>query len=537
VNRLVNKFEYPDQLGGGTPVAGGGIGGMATITIAASNASEFSKSKADFVCSGTDDHQVIQAAFDLLDSGTGGLFIGGGTVWLSEGNFFCDFGVLRLSDVTASSPLQLRGLGRGTILEMSGGTGSAIEVNATDCAVADLTIDGNDINGVTGINMTALGGRCLISGVKITRLGTGDAAIRLGLGDDNMITNCQILDNLCTGILMSGTSVRNQIIGNDIRLGAVAGIEVSGNNIEIVGNHISTGGDAIIGASSGFGPVIVADNTIEFTSDGVNASGDKWMIIGNSFDGGIGWSVQSAGDANWVVANNTFRQSLGINMIDPQLRTSIIGNFFEDGQIVFNGDATGCQVSGNVFEQATINTVEGAVAFDGTATDCVVSDNLIRSPGGTEGVRMVGGLNSRVVDNLIGAGADIGILMSGAQRCVVSGNTVEFAGEHGIALVDSSLNLIEGNLIFDPSQNTDNTFDGINLAGDSDDNDIWGNKVIGSVSAPQPRYGVNISAATCDTNSYLGNRTGPGTDYGTAAYNDAGTGTINVWAGTAGDNY
>ena len=58
------------------------------IFVAASEASTRVKSRADYVCNGTDDHVDIQAAIDSLPEQSGEQFsVSGGTVELSAGSF------------------------------------------------------------------------------------------------------------------------------------------------------------------------------------------------------------------------------------------------------------------------------------------------------------------------------------------------------------------------------------------------------------------------------------------------------------------
>lgn len=103
--KILNRFEGIDDdfawrpgaipiqtgaVGGGSPAQGGGA---PTIVIAASDATSFSKSKADFVCTGTNDEATVQAAIELLATT-------GGRILLSEGRFhFNDF--LFIGDLTA----------------------------------------------------------------------------------------------------------------------------------------------------------------------------------------------------------------------------------------------------------------------------------------------------------------------------------------------------------------------------------------------------------------------------------------------------
>lgn len=88
---------------------------------------------------------------------------------------------------------------------------------------------------------------------------------------------------------------------------------------------------------------------------------------------------------------------------------------------------------------------------------------------------------------------------------------------------------------------TDDTFDGIRLEGDSNRNVISNCKVktIANLGGNQLRYGINISASTCDDNVVVSNDLRPSADFASDAYNDAGTGTVNTYPAhaTYGDNF
>lgn len=141
-----------------------------------------------------------------------------------------------------------------------------------------------------------------------------------------------------------------------------------------------------------------------------------------------------------------------------------------------------------------------------------------------------------IVDNNLHNPLGVGIYLQGQDHFRIAGNTIEDAREHGIHLVNCDDGFVQANQIIDPGQQTANTYDGIILAGDTNAVDIRDNAVY-IVTASQARHGINVSAATCDDNSYLGNRV-TGTP-GTSDYNDSGTGTVNAWPGSAapvGDN-
>jgi parallel beta-helix repeat protein len=133
-----------------------------------------------------------------------------------------------------------------------------------------------------------------------------------------------------------------------------------------------------------------------------------------------------------------------------------------------------------------------------------------------------------------------GIEVDASNHGIVAGNLVQIPDRHGISILDSSNVHVRDNYLYDGGQGTANTYDGIILAGNSDDCTLMGNVVfLTSGAGNRWRYGLNVSAATCDRTIYLGNTCRPGANFATGAFNDAGTGSINVWPGAAapqGDN-
>jgi len=177
------------------------------------------------------------------------------------------------------------------------------------------------------------------------------------------------------------------------------------------------------------------------------------------------------------------------------------------------------------------------VKFEGdrtTITDCTINADtpiVITSAAGTCD-------QWKITNNRL-SGSIGGMTVADGLNGTIAFNTMS-AQQHGISLVDSSRCLILGNHVIQPGAGLNNTYDGIILSGNSDFNDIRNNKIQGRAVTNKPRYAINISVATCDSNSYLGNRSGPASDYGAAnPYNDAGVGTVNTWPGAAapqGDN-
>jgi len=114
-------------------------------------------------------------------------------------------------------------------------------------------------------------------------------------------------------------------------------------------------------------------------------------------------------------------------------------------------------------------------------------------------------------------GPDVHI--NASRDVTVVGNTSETAFKDGLLLDASSTCVVADNVWQLDGHDTPNTYDGIRLSGNSDSNHISGNILTGTDS----RYGINVSANTCD-NNLVENNYLSGT-FSTAEYNDAGTGT------------
>jgi parallel beta-helix repeat protein len=267
--------------------------------------------------------------------------------------------------------------------------------------------------------------------------------------------------------------------------------------VRIIGNHFTVISDAAIVPYNYAAPTIVA-NTVESCKYGVLFLTDAVTVA----RGGM-------------VAGNTFRN---LNVDSPNDR----------GIWVQGGGGTGF-IRGGAITGNTFDTVSRyAISIDSTA-DWVVAGNNIQSSG-TSGVPVGGGIllfqcsKCSVTGNSIYSSGDLGITLNGATLCVVKGNIVRESFRHGIQLGDSKDNVIHGNLLTENGQAANNTLDNIALIGDSDDNNIQGNTCRQGALANKPRYGINVSAATCNTNLVTNNDLKGGGV--TGALNDAGTGTV-----------
>jgi hypothetical protein len=213
--------------------------------------------------------------------------------------------------------------------------------------------------------------------------------------------------------------------------------------------------------------------------------------------------------------------------------------------ILVSGATGQVAVVGNTMRGTSTDVLVAGLIVDGdgaAARDITVAGNSIE--GGVDGVQLLDVANVAMSGNTVKA-FRTGIAMSGVDGSTVTGNTVAgFSGlsgfeltQHGIEVAACSDNVIAGNLIDQPGQGTDDTYDGIILSGDSDRNLVQGNRVIPSAAANATRYGVNVSASTCNDNVVDGNFLGDASVYGTGSYNDAGTGTITARDGNGQFTY
>ena len=127
--------------------------GSLTLTVAANNASDASKGRADYVCDGTADDVEIQAALDALPAT-------GGVVQLSEGLFTTTSAI----DFTDNSGSSLVGAGmEATKIKLANGANcNIIYSNPTTehyfNGVHYMTLDGNRANQTSGIGVFLDGG-------------------------------------------------------------------------------------------------------------------------------------------------------------------------------------------------------------------------------------------------------------------------------------------------------------------------------------------------------------------------------------------
>lgn len=125
--------------------------------------------------------------------------------------------------------------------------------------------------------------------------------------------------------------------------------------------------------------------------------------------------------------------------------------------------------------------------------------------------------------NVSGTGGT-GLKLTNCSDAVVTGNFFLQMRHHGIWVLDADKVLIEGNLLDGYSEQTDNTYSGIILDGDTNDCLITGN-LLRSTAANNGLYGIRIDDSTCDNNTITNNDVRSSCNTNGNEVSDVGTGT------------
>jgi hypothetical protein len=337
VSKLVKEFQYPDELGGGGVVLEGG-GGTPTVVVAAADATDLSKSKADFICTGINDEDEIQAAIDLLP-------FNGGRVVLTEGEFHPDWDQIALKQGT-----HLMGMGmRATTIDMNDtnpttGTGPVFDIPAgkTECLITDMTFQGPS-NGLATQNAI----RVNASNTKIHRV-----AIEFFQGHSIVIASCRNVE----------------VAHCQIDFGELNGIDASamaafGGDLRIVHNKFNNQEDFAIEVDD-CPTLLITDNQI---------------FGGPQIDSG-GIAVHRS--PNSIINDNICGASITVDDVGgggPYSGLEINGN-----QIQALDDRAGVHIEGFTLAVVVANVITRAEFHGVQLTDCsncLVAANIINSSG------------------------------------------------------------------------------------------------------------------------------------------------------------
>ena len=140
--------------------------------------------------------------------------------------------------------------------------------------------------------------------------------------------------------------------------------------------------------------------------------------------------------------------------------------------------------------------------------------------GGTNNLWVVDSEHVVVRDFFAQSAGEDAVVLDGVTESDITVN-VKTCDRHGFKVIDSGYNRL-GGVIENAGVETNNTYDAVNLSGDSDFNRLAFTVRDNAGGGNRMRYGVNISASTCNTNIEASLLIGVGA---TGPYNDSGTDT------------
>ncbi len=236
-------------------------------------------------------------------------------------------------------------------------------------------------------------------------------------------------------------------------------------------------------------------------------------IVRNNIVSGCTQGILIHMGSDCVVAENTL-ETRGDNIVlDKAQRCTIEGNVCIGGRngIMLFWSSSNNTIVGNTIERPSGSGIEIRARlysnkFGDGAKNNIISENSIYSSR-QDGIRIVNTPSAVPCAN---------------DYNIITNNTIRISRGHGISLV-SDHNLIENNSVFESSQEGNNKYDGIFLYDGASYNEILGNVCGKGAGKNKPRYGINISDASCVENVVRDNDLRDSGDTGN--FNDAGTNT------------
>ncbi len=291
-----------------TRVFGGG--GQPTITIAASDASDISKGKADLVCDGSLDDQMIQQGFDMLPSR-------GGKIVLTEGIY--NFGPTGV--ILPSRDFHLHGMGRDSTICRSDVAADFMFLDGTTSSqfreqrISDIAFDGDALGETSFTTISTLGSG---NNVYLSNCDFHDFTVA-GVNTPRPVggwayRHCHFYDNGGPGIISSETFLT--VIDCIFDANTAAGISTTFTG----GNHFVNN---IFNTNSG--PGIAIGNAI-------SGGAEQCIIMGNRFstNTGYGIEIQHGGDhmisGNIFAGNTTGSMTFGAGGFGVSVDSFITGN-------------------------------------------------------------------------------------------------------------------------------------------------------------------------------------------------------------------
>lgn len=405
---LLDEFSRlrPFEQASALPPSGGG--GDPSFLIAASDALEVEKSKADYLCDGEDDDFEIMAAMNQVATN------GGVRIVLTSGTFF-----VRPDMVQLREDVHLHGMGRlSTVIRQMAGSaaGATVTINdpGADAMISQLTISGS--GGTTGtVCLDATTSAQLT--IEDCWFDFATTAIAFA-GRDLLVSQCRSFS--VTSFLLVGAASREIRLSNNYIRGVInMGNAVSWQFVDNLTDSTLVGTDAR-------GVVIV---------------GNHWTNVGTIFsDGLIELDQDNTGDAEnpgCVIAGNTFDAQYNYAVhAENVVGLNVVGNSSNNGFYLLV-DCPAAVVEANTLDDTGDSAATDHAAVLVQGDDCLVVGNNLNW-------------------DVSGAGLTDGIGVAG-DRNVVQTNKVKpsphtgFETRYGINVISGNDNIVAGNMLGSPA--------------------------------------------------------------------------------------
>jgi Right handed beta helix region len=362
-----------------------------------------------------DDTGAIQAA---INTGQRVVLTGGktyktsSTLWMTHAGQVFDGNGAKIKRANQSGTTQWVSLG----------------VQASDCRVRDLEIDGNKANYTTAdwentSEIVVLGDRTVVERCYLHDFpGEG---IQHGLGDHVVISECTLLNG-------NGNAIHFGSAGPVWQGGRVVFCMVKNVNLDTSVGHA----DGCITISNGIGDFLVHGNYLENGLAGVGSvdsrDNSNFTISCNEIRGMTRYAIDGDNNTNGNTADNVLIEGNRFYSNPPLIvaaynssstqptRWSIIGNLLTDTQI-YIANVSQCVVTGNTISYSDNTTP--AINVNGGAVRTSISRNAIT--GGDSGIRLVSSNYSvDISDNTLHGQRSFGILDLGSGVRSIGGNQI-----------------------------------------------------------------------------------------------------------------
>jgi parallel beta-helix repeat protein len=359
------------------------IGGVRSTTKVVAASDSIDKSRADYVCDGTDDQAEINAAITALGAT-------GGTVLLLEGTYSITGRINLASNVT------LMGQGAGTVLRIPNGFNADLNViygyQISRAKVTRLRVDGNRANQTAGYMDGVLLDHCTnceVVGCRFENL--RHYGVHLVVS-----AQCVIASNICVN---NGSAIQletagcdyNVISGNVCLGGDLANnwygivLEASSHNT-VVGNvckDLGCYGIYLAGASEGN---VVVGNFCWNAWRGIYCDGGTYSnISGNVCRANFGHGIQLTSAANYITVSGNSVQGNGghgIYLTNSSNHDTVAGNTVGgnslDG-ICIDGGSTYNLVQGNSVRHQGKQRYGINISSSGCAGNLVLGNDLYQA--------------------------------------------------------------------------------------------------------------------------------------------------------------